>query len=131
MPRQTSRPERPAPVQLRCLDDGTADSPAVWRTLDGRFVITRREPTREIPHVTFVVVDTARANILGNAHDNRVVVFELADARAMIDRVLYREWGGAVQRWLDAQRRAAGRGTLAEEVADLRRRQRLDGRVRA
>lgn len=118
-------PPRPEPVRLRQV---RADRLPQYVTPDGRFTVTRNPASPGVPFEDsgYDVVDTARRNVLGHGHTNRVRVYELADARAVIDRVLKVEWLGDLQRYIDAERRAAGMPTVAEEAAARSRAERTE-----
>jgi hypothetical protein len=101
-------------------------------TADMRFVLTRNpgerghggEPGVPFEDSGYQLVDTKRANILGSGHSNEVRVYELDDARALIDRVRDLEWLADVQRFHDTERKTLGLPTVAEEAAARSRRQR-------
>lgn len=125
----TQPPPRPNPVRLRQVSDGRLPQ---YVTPDRRFTVTRNpaEPGVRFEDSGYDVVDTQRRNVLGHGHTNRVRVYELADARAVIDKVLRVEWLGELQRYIDTERRAAGMPTVAEEAATRIRLQRTGlGRV--
>jgi hypothetical protein len=120
MPATTNPPPRPTPVRLDKIEGGRYPR---YRSRDGRFTITRRRPDRDTPYEDsgFDVVDTAGRNVLGHAHTNHVRVFEVEDAKAIIDRVLDVEWLGKVQSFHDAECRRAGIPTVVErEQARMR-----------
>lgn len=106
-------PPRPQPPPLRQTAAGKLPA---YTAHGGRFTITRNPSSTGVPFEDsgYDVVDTRRANILGHAHTNRVRVYELHDARAVIHRVLLLEWLGELQRYQDAQRRALGMPTVVE-----------------
>lgn len=112
MPKQ--RPTRPAPVRL--TQTATGRYPA-YVSDDGRFTVTRNRPTPEILYEDsgYDIVDTAGRDVLGHPGTNRVRVYETTDFRPIIDRVRRVEHLAAVQRWEDAQARAAGRPTVTEQ----------------
>lgn len=106
-------PTRPAPVRL--TQAATGRYPA-YLSDDNRFVITRNRPEPGITYEDsgYDIVDTARRDVLGHPGTNRVRVYEFTDIRPVIDRVRRVEYLAALQRYEDAQARAAGRPTLAE-----------------
>lgn len=99
-------PTRPASTVLHRAP-GCGRLPA-YTAHDGRFVITRNPATREVAFADsgWTVTDGRRANVLGHPGVNAVRVFELDDVRAVLDKVMRREYLAALQRYLD--RGAAG-----------------------
>lgn len=111
----TNRAQPAAPAPTRLIKTAVGRYPA-YRTADGRFTVTRNHPSRGVTYEDsgLDVVDTAGRNILGHATTNTVRVYEVDDAAAVIDRVRRVEYLADVQRWHDAEQRAAGLPTTVE-----------------
>lgn len=119
----TTAPSKPRPVTLRRTRDGRLPA---YTALSGRFTVTRNPAEPGVPFCDsgFDVVDTRGANILGHAHTNRTRVYDLDDARGVIEVVLRREYLYNLQRFIDAERERMGLPTIAEDAAARSRRQR-------
>lgn len=94
-------PPKPTPCELTRTAAGRYPA---YVTGDGRFTVVRNRATDELPYAEagFTITDTATADLLG--HDNSARVWELDDARALIDRVYRIEWARRVQRFEDSRR---------------------------
>jgi hypothetical protein len=120
------QPAAPGPVRLTALDLGRLPR---YVAVDGRFTVDRNpaEPGVPFEDTGYRVLDTARAGILGHG-ENEVRVYELADARAVIRKVLRVEHADALRRWDDDRRRAEGRPTALAEAEQRARASRARSR---
>jgi hypothetical protein len=111
----SDRPRQPRPTTLRRVVAGRLPE---YHSADKRFTAVRNPATRQVPFEDsgYTVTDTRKANILGDARSNRVIVFELDDVRAVCDRVLHVEYLARLQRWIDSEDRAMGRPTVYERA---------------
>lgn len=123
-----TNPTAPQPPRRTTLRRVAAGRLPAFLDRTSRFTVTRNPAERGVPFEDsgYDVVDTKRRNILGHAHTNRVRVYELDDARAIIDRVLRVEYLAALQRFIDGQRAAMGLPSIAEEAATRSRRERTE-----